>query len=104
MSERDPDRITRREHREIAKELRYMRPENIAKDFKSPRERAAIAAVFKWLSLNASTAWELKRPNVYTTVAVSGSVNRTLTPYQACVIEKKAVDKAERLLVPETSA
>ena len=32
--------------------LKYISPEEVAKDFRSPRERAAIAAVFKWLSLN----------------------------------------------------
>lgn len=50
--------------------LRYMAPENVLTDFTSERERAAIAAVFKWLSLNSAIAWRNKRGN-YTTDAGS---------------------------------
>lgn len=41
----------------IAKELRYLAPENIAEDFTSPREREAIAAVLKmaWPELHMCT-------------------------------------------------
>lgn len=49
-------------------ELRYISPENVAKDFSAPRERAAIAAVFRWLSLNGICAWEGKRPGTYSTL------------------------------------
>jgi hypothetical protein len=40
--------------------LRYLSPENIAKDFPSKRERAAIAAVFSWLGLSGSCGRRLK--------------------------------------------
>jgi hypothetical protein len=36
----------------LAEKLRYMNPENLAADFTGKSERAAISAVFKWMSFN----------------------------------------------------
>jgi hypothetical protein len=82
---------------EATRRLRYMTPENIAKDFASPRERAAIAAVFKWLGYNGIVAWELKRGHVYTTVAASSRVRRD-GPHQAVVVPVDAYERAHKLL------
>jgi hypothetical protein len=79
--------------------LRYMHPEDIAKDFKSPKERAAIEAVFRWLSLNACTAWSLKRNGSYSTVARSSRVRRDIGTWTAIVLDKTRLDKAEALLL-----
>jgi hypothetical protein len=84
---------------EIRRRFRYMSPEHIAEDFKSPRERAAIRAVFRWLSLNGLCAWELKRRNVYTTAAMFKRVRRD-GPYQAVVVPVEAIRRAEALLNP----
>jgi hypothetical protein len=78
--------------------LRYMSPEHIAKDFRSARERAAIAAVFKWLSLNAITAWPLKRYGHYATVAVSAAVNRKIGTSTAMVLGDEQYDRARKVL------
>ena len=78
--------------------LRYMSPEHIAKDFGSARERTAIAAVFRWLSLNAITAWPLKRHGHYATVARSAGVNRKIGTSTAMVLSDEQYDRARKVL------
>jgi hypothetical protein len=85
----DPKHLARTD-----RELRYMDPKNIAKDFPSTRERTAIAAVFEWISLNGVCAWKLKRG--YTTDAISG---RHESPYQGVLLEVDDLKRAERLLL-----
>jgi hypothetical protein len=63
MADRPSRRLpsaSRRDAAEALRRLRYMDPANIARDFPSKRERAAIAAVLRWLSLNSTVAWRLK--------------------------------------------
>ena len=38
-------------------ELRYMDEKAVLADFRSPRERKAMAALWSWLSVNALCAW-----------------------------------------------
>lgn len=46
---------------DLVKEPYYMSADNILRDFGgSPLASRAIAAVFKWMSLNSSVAWRLK--------------------------------------------
>ncbi len=63
--------------------LRYMNPENVAKDFPSKRERAAIAAVFEWLSYNSLTAWQLKN-GTYTVVAMTRTSRSSPHAHPGC--------------------
>ena len=77
--------------------LRYMNPENVAKDFPSKRERAAIAAVFEWLSYNSLTAWQLKN-GTYTVVAMSKSVRRAIGSSTHLVMTDKDYQRAQDIL------
>jgi hypothetical protein len=81
--------------------LRYMVPEHIAEEFRQPRERAAIAAVFRWLALNGVCAWSLKRHGHYATVAMSARVRRKIGTSDAIVLSDEAYEKARRLLCPD---
>lgn len=78
--------------------LKYISPEEVAKDFRSPRERAAIAAVFKWLSLNSLCAWRLKNGQ-YSTTARSKTVRRD-GPYDGVLLDTEALMRAEKVLLP----
>ena len=77
--------------------LRYMNPENVAKDFPSKRERAAIAAVFEWLSYNCTTAWRLKNGTV-TDVAMSKSVRREIGTSTHLVMSNETYERAREVL------
>lgn len=81
----------------IALRLRYMNPENVAKDFPSKRERAAIAAVFEWISFNSTTAWRLKN-GTYTDVAWSKSVRREIGTSTHLVMTDEAYERASVIL------
>jgi hypothetical protein len=84
------------------KRLRYMNIENVAKDFKSKKERAAIAAMLRWFDLNGIVAWEMKRPGHYT---LSASRKRGFwTPHQAVVVPVKSYNAATKLLGKPSSA
>jgi len=78
--------------------LKYLLSEDLVRDFKSKKERAAIAAVFKWLSLNAIVAWKLKKSGQYTTLAMSRHTWKVIEKYDAFVLSRDTVDKAEKLL------
>ncbi len=78
--------------------LKYISPEEVAKDFRSPRERAAIAAVFKWLSLNGLCAWRLKNGQ-YSTTAMSKTVRRD-GPHEGVLLDTEALRRAEKVLLP----
>lgn len=96
------EKPTKKEVAEIKRRLRYMDPENIKKDFKSPEELKAIAAVLTWLGYNGVCAWAQKRSGTYSTTAASRSIRRKLSePYQAIVIDKGALDKIQRLFKSE---
>lgn len=84
--------------RAIAKHLRYMHPEDIAEDFPSKKERAAIAAVFTWLSFNSICVRELKRSGHYAANMPRRAMSKALFASKHCVIENAAVDKAEKTL------
>jgi hypothetical protein len=84
-----------------AKRLRYMNPEHIANDFPGKKERAAIAAVFKWLSLNAVCARALKHGRYAT--HWSSIQRRGKWIDDAIVLDRKALDRAEKLLVAESA-
>ena len=91
---------SRRDLQEASRRLRYMDPAAVAKDFPGEGERAAIAAVFEWLSLNSTVAWRLKN-GTYTNVAVSKSVRRPIGTSDAIIMDEATYDRARRLLVPE---
>lgn len=92
------NKINKAELEMVERRLRYMSPENIAADFHSERERAAIAAVFKWLSLNGICAWELKRPGTYSTTAMSKTVRRDFGTSNAIVLENERYEHAKAVL------
>jgi len=84
----------------LRKRLRYMSPEHIAEDFPDAQSRAAIAAVFKWLSLNATCAWRLKN-GTYTNVAMSKTVHRELGTSDALILDEERYERARKLLAGE---
>jgi hypothetical protein len=89
-------RATKSELKRLDKRFRYADPKNIAKDFKSPCERAAIRAVLSWINLNATCAWRLKT-GAYTDVAMSrGRVWRG-DPHDAVIIRGDAMDSIDNL-------
>jgi hypothetical protein len=62
--------LTRAERTHLREALRYYSTEGVLKDFPSKRERAAMAALWKWLSLNGVVAWKTKKdPHVFDTIA-----------------------------------
>lgn len=94
---------SRRDRGEAVRLLRYMDPGNIAKDFQSPAERRAIAAVFRWLGLSSICAWTFGRyghltMNARMTSAGRKTVNRMFTPHDAVVLRSKVMDDAMKLL------
>ena len=88
----------------LAERLRYMDPKAIARDFKGPRERAAIVAVLKWLRLNSYSAWRMKRPGQYSVTARSRSVQRAIGTSTASVLEDEAYDAIAKIFLPEGHA
>ena len=71
----------------------------IAKNFKSKREREAIAAVFDWMSMNSVVGWYNKNDKCHlSTVAYSATVSRK-TPGDVLVMESGLYHDAEKLLV-----
>lgn len=94
----------RRESRAFDEALRYMHPENIAKDFPDAKSKKAIAAVFDWLCLNGIAAWRLKN-GTYSTVASRGGrhpVNRSLGTSDTVVLDNATFARAMKLLAPRT--
>lgn len=87
------DMDDRRENRNIARELRYMVAENVAKDFRDKRSRAAIRAALKWLSLNGVCAWKLGRSSYDVNMAPAKSKLRDLDKTVAIVVDNEAYDK-----------
>jgi hypothetical protein len=78
--------------------LRYMDIKAVEADFKKPEERAAIAAVFKWLSLNALCAWQMKDHCHYSVIGSSKSIKRDWAkPYDALVLDEKRYEAARKL-------
>jgi hypothetical protein len=73
-----------------------MDPENIAKDFKKPGERAAIAAVLQWMGFNSMTAWYVGKHRHLSTTYLSKTIHRK-TPYEATVTTRKQVDRLEKV-------
>ncbi len=92
------DKMSKKEISELAKRLRYMDPKNIAKDFKSARERAAVRAVFEWLSLNAICAWSTKPAGTYSTTFMSKEIRRGLGTIDAIVLPEDQYEKARKVL------
>ena len=81
----------------IEKALRYMNPSDISADFTTVAERRAIAAVFKWLSLNGVCAWQLKG-GTYSTTAMGKGIGRLCRPSHAIVLETSAYEAAREIL------
>lgn len=90
--------------RRWATKLRYMSPEHIAEDFPAKREREAIAAVFAWISFNASVARRLKNGHHYSTnVMRSLRRNGSLKEFDAQVLQGSVLEHAKKVLgVKET--
>lgn len=76
-------------------ELRYRSAAKIAKDFPGKKERKAIAAFFKWLSMNSVCAWRDKDRRYGTDLITRGMVVRE-GPYDAILIKKLTIDQAMR--------
>ncbi len=83
---------------DIEKRLRYMDPKNLVKDFKSPKERAAIVATLQWLSFNSICAWKLKKPGTYS-VHVKNIKN--LPDHEAILLYNESFDLREKLFAKE---
>lgn len=83
---------------EACHELRYLSPEHIAKDFAAPRERAAIAAVFKWLGLNGVIGWR-DGDSRYSTRANGRDFARS----DVIVIDDDVYDRAQKMLVGDSN-
>ena len=77
----------------IERQLRYMNPENIAKDFPSERERAAISAIFEWISLSTVVARRLKVRGHYATCGL-----KNLT-YDTLILDTQILERAEKILL-----
>jgi hypothetical protein len=95
------DKITQDESDFLRKRFRYVNFENLAKDFTSKQERAAIEAVFKWLSFSGVVAWRLKSPSHYSTLARGKSLRRGINTWDAIIVDRELFDKAEALLSPK---
>ena len=87
------------ELKSISQQLHYMDPANIAKDFPSKRERAAIVAVFQWLALNAVCVRSLKNGHYSPFVLLRKGKLDFDTTFNAVVLHSKALAQAEALLV-----
>lgn len=81
----------------VLRKFRYWDPNNIAKDFASAKERKAISAVFEWLSFNSGCALRIKKTGHYRTTFKVKDL-RKLLEYDACVISRKSIEKAEKVL------
>jgi hypothetical protein len=91
--------MTERRKRLGPNELRYLNPENIAKDFPTKRDRAAIEAVFKWLSFTAICAWPIRGRGNYTTTVSAKDAVRCFSESSACVIQSADIERAEKILI-----
>lgn len=87
-----------RGRRDIAKELRYMSPENIAADFPDKRSHAAIAAVFQWIALNGILGWRGQRGRYET----NWRDGRSLDAANAIVLDDEDYEHASRVLAVRT--
>ena len=79
---------------ELKERLRYMNPKNIARDFKLEGERAAIKAVFQWLSLNGTCAMETRSGHYKTHLSV-----KDWNKYVHVLINSEAYEEAKKILV-----
>lgn len=91
---------SKRDLAEASRRLRYMSPENVAKDFPDARSRAAIAAVFEWMSFSLTTAWQLKN-GTFTNVAMSKSVRRDIGTSTHLVMTEESYERARSVLAPK---
>lgn len=84
----------------LPEEMRYMAPEHIAEDFRSKPERAAIAAVFAWLSLNSMCAWPLKAGRTSNHTSNASGRRRLVRsdPHQAIILTVEQLERAEKIL------
>ncbi len=95
------DRMSRRELRDLKKRLRYMNAKLLARDFKSPAERAAIRAVFKWLSLNGTCAWPVGKHGHLTQNALNHR-GKLRDGHTGVVVDRVTLDDAEKLFGEDT--
>jgi hypothetical protein len=80
------------------KALRYLSMENLANDFPDVAERKAMAAVFKWLGLNAVVARRLKTPGHFATHVPLKKLGRLNWQTDAVVLDYKKLERVEKLL------
>ena len=86
--------------RRVRRELRYMSAEHVARDHRSPEARAAIAAVFSWMSLNGIVAWTGKDGRISTNAMCRGQMRDfDAEPSDAIVFDAKGWEEAKRILV-----
>jgi len=84
----------------MRRELRYLSPENVARDHRSPEARAAIAAVFSWMDLNGIVAWTGKDGRISTNAMHRGRLRHfDADPCDAIVFDAKRWEEAKRVLV-----
>lgn len=88
-------RASKKEEAYLRKLLRYMDPKNIARDFKSPEAKAAIAAVFEWIGYNGIAAEALKRPGHYN---VNVPRNFNTANFNHVLIEEEPYERARKVL------
>ena len=96
--------VSKKEMRRATHELHYYAIETVAKEFRSKRERAAIAALWKWLSLNGFCAWNRGRDkSIYDTTAIGPGrpKGRIWKQPDAVVISQDTWDRARVLLGAE---
>ena len=83
----------------LPEKLRYMSPENIAKDFPLKRERAAIRAVFSWLSLSGSCGRKLKRRGHVKVGCSAGEFVREMAKEHDVVVwDVSTIERAAKIL------
>jgi hypothetical protein len=85
----------------LPQELRYLHMSEVLRDFPSKRDRAAMAAVFAWLSLNGSCGRRLKRSGHIT---VAWTVKELMSAaHDVVVYDVKRLDEAEGLVAPKAA-
>jgi hypothetical protein len=93
---------TARQLARVREELRYYSSENVLKDFPSKRERAAMAAMWRWLSMHGIVAWNKGNGGqVFDTAAWVKGRSRLFGTSDAVVFREKEWRAGEAAFDPE---
>lgn len=91
-----------RTERIIKRKLRYMDAENLVKDFKTPGQRKAMAAVFEWIGLNGLCARRFAKHKFDTAFPIKDGKFVHALVSDAIVIENDRYEQAREILGLDT--